>query len=308
MRRFVINEDGRPALPPIDLDDVLVILGSGVAAQLRLPAAVAAPAHVRIERGTWHALAVIAIDGVRREVGESGPLGAETVFALGSYRVRTSPLPTGSKASAPQRTESLARELVRSLLGADSAPTFVVEAGPQVGAQHQLPPPEVVVKIGRGDDADWIILDEELSRVHAEVRRGWDGIQIRDLGSKNGTRIEGEAIGGVFHDLHDGDRVELGDVILRFKDPAERHLRGEPSVAPTAPKEVVTVTTMPAAAEQSSLRSGRPSRSGRQPQHPSGRHEAIGSAARSRSNPILFWVFVAIAIAAIGGAVFILLS
>jgi hypothetical protein len=192
---------------------------------------------VRIEGGRWVAIGDVVVDGARRAAGEGGAVGPVAVFELGSYRVRVAPAPTGSIGSTPARTQSLARELVRGLLGSDAAPALEVEA---TGSRRTLPPPEARIVVGRGDDADWVILDEELSRTHAEVRRAWDGTTIRDLGSKNGTRVDGEAIGDREVDLHDGARIELGDVVLHFRDPAERHLSGEPSIAPTAPAPAVT--------------------------------------------------------------------
>ena len=221
MLRFEVSEAGQPALPALDVADDVVVIGSGAAARIRLPAQVARDAHVRIARGAWTALAEVVVDGVRRD---GGPIGEGVVFELGGYRVRVAPAPSGTAASPPQRTESLARELVRSLLGDGAAPTLEVEQGPTVGARRMLPPPEASLVIGRGDEAHWVILDEDLSRAHAEVRRGWDGVTIRDLESKNGTRVDGEPVTETL--LHDGAQIELGPVVLRFRDPAERHLRG----------------------------------------------------------------------------------
>jgi hypothetical protein len=219
--RFEVSEAGQQALPAIDVADDVVVIGSGAAARIRLPAQVAREAHVRIAQGAWTALAEVLVDGVRRE---GGPLGEGVVLELGGYRVRVAPAPSGTAASPPQRTESLARELVRSLLGDGAAPTLEVEQGPTIGAKRVLPPPEASLVIGRGDEAHWVILDEDLSRAHAEIRRGWDGVTIRDLASKNGTRVDGAPVTETL--LHDGATIELGPVVLRFRDPAERHLRG----------------------------------------------------------------------------------
>ena len=231
MLRFEISEAGQPALPALDVADDVVVIGSGAAARIRLPAQVAREAHVRIAQGAWTALAEVLVDGVRRD---GGPIGEGVVLELGGYRVRVAPAPSGTTASPPQRTESLARELVRSLLGDGAAPTLEVEQGPTVGARRLLPPPEASIVIGRGDEAHWVILDEDLSRAHAEIRRGWDGVTIRDLDSKNGTRVDGEPTTEAL--LHDGAKIELGPVVLRFRDPAERHLRGGGSPGrPSAP-------------------------------------------------------------------------
>lgn len=245
MLRFEVSEVGQVALPAIDTADAVVVIGSGAAAQIRLPAIAARSEHVRIERGAWIAVARITVDGDARGAGEGGAIGDGVVIEVGSYRVRVAPAPAGIAASPPQRTESLARELVRGLLGAGAAPSLQVERGPTVGARRELPAPVASLVIGRGDEAGWVILDEDLSRAHAEVRRGWDGITLRDLDSKNGTslagaRIEGEVV------LHDDATIELGNVVLRFRDPAERHLKGEPSPnRPIAPAPAITPAPAP---------------------------------------------------------------
>jgi len=225
--RYMVSEAGQPPLPAVDLDEPRVVIGSAADARIRIPAAVAREQHVEITPAGWRALAAVMVDGAPRESGAHGPIGGGAVFELGSYRVRVEPSPPGTAASPPQRTESLARELVRGLLGAGAAPTLQIERGPSGGAIRALPPPEAALVIGRGDEAGWVILDEDLSRAHVEIRRGWDGVSIRDLGSKNGTRVDGARVGAAGAELHDGARIELGKVQLVFRDPAERHLRGE---------------------------------------------------------------------------------
>jgi pSer/pThr/pTyr-binding forkhead associated (FHA) protein len=96
-----------------------------------------------------------------------------------------------------------------------------------------LAPPESRLVIGRGDDAGWIIDDEELSRAHVEVRRGWDGAWLRDLGSKNGTKLEGVRVCEDPVELRDGAGIQLGNMRVRFHDPADRHLRARPATAAT---------------------------------------------------------------------------
>jgi hypothetical protein len=206
MLRFEISDGDGQAMPAIDLDDAVVVIGSAADAKIRLPASVARPEHVIVRAS---------------EVGDG------KTFELGSYRVRVFPAPAGTVAASPQRTESLARELVRGLLGPGAAAVLEVESGLLAGARRALAAPESMLVIGRGDEAGWIIDDEDLSRAHAEVRRRWDGTWLRDLGSKNGTRADGQALGTREVRLRDGSRIELGKLALMFRDPAERHLRGE---------------------------------------------------------------------------------
>jgi hypothetical protein len=213
--RVEVSEAGRAPLPAIDVDEPVVI-GSGASARVRLPAASGARAeHVRIAGGRWR-------DGDR-----DGELGDGATFEIGDYRVRVAPAPAGAVAAPPQRTESLARELLRGLLGDGGAPTLVVERGPIAGASRALAPPESTLVIGRGDEAGWVIDDGDLSRAHSEIRRGWDGTRVVDLGSKNGTTVDGARVGAGGAELHDGAVIALGNVALVFRDPAERHLRGD---------------------------------------------------------------------------------
>lgn len=221
MLRVEVMEEGRAALPAIDVADERFVIGSSPSARIRLPAAAARAEHVTIDRGTW------------RSAEGSGALGDSHTFAIGTYRVRVAPAPAGAQPTPPQRTESLARELVRDLLGATGAPTLTVERGPHVGAKRALPPPEAAFVIGRGDDAQWIFDDADLSKRHVEIRRTWDGVRAVDLESKNGTRLDGHVLRDA--ELRDGMVLELGGLALRYRDPAERHISAPatPVAAPT---------------------------------------------------------------------------
>jgi hypothetical protein len=224
MLRVEVSEAGQGALPAVDVDDAVVMIGSATGARIRLPAGAAQREHVRIEGNRWRAVAPVKVDG---EARDGGDIGDGVTLELGDYRVHLAPAPPGAQAAPVQRTESLARELMRNLLGTAGAPTLEVERGPLAGAKRMLPPPESKVVIGRGDEANWIIADKDLSRTHAEVRRGWDGTRIVDLGSKNGTKVDGDQVGERGTMLRDGSLVELGPIVMRFRDPAERQLQGD---------------------------------------------------------------------------------
>ena len=70
--------------------------------------------------------------------------------------------------------------------------------------------------IGRGDDADVFIPDDKVSRRHAliwrEHRRAW----ISDLGSANGTTLEGMAVGAEPTPLEHGSMLTLANWRFRF--------------------------------------------------------------------------------------------
>jgi hypothetical protein len=65
-----------------------------------------------------------------------------------------------------------------------------------------------VTVIGRGAEADVVVDDPGVSRRHAEVHTGGGRVRVVDLGSTNGTFVDGERIGT--GDLADGSRITVG--------------------------------------------------------------------------------------------------
>src|SRR5436190_18621551 len=63
--------------------------------------------------------------------------------------------------------------------------------------------------LGRGDDAGLVVDDPEMSRAHAVVDVTATGLEIQDLGSLNGTWVNGERISGPTL-LGPGDVVRVG--------------------------------------------------------------------------------------------------
>ncbi|MBK5224891.1 MAG: FHA domain-containing protein [Acidimicrobiia bacterium] len=73
---------------------------------------------------------------------------------------------------------------------------------------------EYVVTIGRMPDSTIVLADPNVSRNHAEIRPQGDGYVVTDLGSTNGTRVNGVKI--TEHELHDGDEVVFGNTRMEF--------------------------------------------------------------------------------------------
>ena len=75
--------------------------------------------------------------------------------------------------------------------------------------------------IGRGRSADLVISEPTISRAHAAI--GWDaeGFFMQDLGSTNGTKVNGQR--SPLARLTDGDELQLGKLQLRIT------LRREPA-------------------------------------------------------------------------------
>lgn len=68
--------------------------------------------------------------------------------------------------------------------------------------------------IGRTAGADIVIADDFVSSQHARVSPSGDGAVLEDLGSTNGTMLNGQRIGGPSL-LSEGDEIDLGTVALK---------------------------------------------------------------------------------------------
>jgi len=87
--------------------------------------------------------------------------------------------------------------------------------------------------LGRGVDNRFVLADQGVSLRHARIVASDRGWMIEDLGSSNGTWVNGQRVARAF--LRNGDRIRLGGVELVFRDdPAPPPLPGV-AVAGTAP-------------------------------------------------------------------------
>jgi diguanylate cyclase (GGDEF)-like protein len=90
---------------------------------------------------------------------------------------------------------------------------LIVLQGANVGEMYKISRPEVV--IGRGQQADFQVLDEGVSRRHAIIRTSGADMIVEDQGSRNGTFVNGAKIN--VHKLSDGDKIQVGSTtILKF--------------------------------------------------------------------------------------------
>jgi pSer/pThr/pTyr-binding forkhead associated (FHA) protein len=164
--------------------------------------------------------------------------------------------PSGSPAESPRQTNGTLRALA----------SFLVRTGEQKG--RRLSVHRVSVSIGRAGTSDVVIDDASVSGEHARLRRR-DGLwMLTDVGSTNGTYVDGERVTDDAP-LLPGATVRFGDVTALF----------EPYDEPSAPADV-----RPAV-------SARPRRSPPVPEP-------------EASPGVSKWLIMALLIAAIAGAAF----
>src|SRR5205823_1193697 len=72
------------------------------------------------------------------------------------------------------------------------------------------------VTIGRSRQSDVVLSDPNVSRHHAEIRPRGGSWVLTDLGSTNGSRINGRRVEGS-EVIRTGDEIELGATTLRFE-------------------------------------------------------------------------------------------
>lgn len=72
------------------------------------------------------------------------------------------------------------------------------------------------VTLGRSRQCDVTVDDPNVSRTHAEIRPRGGSWVLSDLGSTNGSRLNGHRVGGS-EVLKPGDEIELGTTVLRFE-------------------------------------------------------------------------------------------
>jgi hypothetical protein len=71
------------------------------------------------------------------------------------------------------------------------------------------------VRIGRQSDNDLVVVDPGVSRHHAEVINSAGSCTLHDLGSTNGTYVNGSVVHE--HALRDGDQISLGSTVVEFR-------------------------------------------------------------------------------------------
>lgn len=89
---------------------------------------------------------------------------------------------------------------------------LVVQEGPKPGQVFDLVNSSMI--LGRDELADIIIVDPEVSRQHVQFTETETGYRLQDLGSTNGTFVNGRSIAAEGVDLEPGQEIRLGSTIV----------------------------------------------------------------------------------------------
>ncbi len=123
-------------------------------------------------------------------------------------------MPEDDDDTSPDKTIIGNRQLIEELARGTRkyAAYVIVMAGPNVGKMYKLQGDDVV---GRAPGVRVSVTDKEVSRDHARFEKRGDRFFVQDLGSTNGTYLNGTSVTNA--QLFDGDRLQLGPAtVLKF--------------------------------------------------------------------------------------------
>jgi transcriptional regulator with GAF, ATPase, and Fis domain len=82
------------------------------------------------------------------------------------------------------------------------------------------------LRVGKAEDNDLVLADDTVSRHHCELSRANDGVHVRDLGSTNGTRVQGARVSEAI--VQPGTVLRVGEIEIALR-PAVRNVEVMPS-------------------------------------------------------------------------------
>jgi len=120
--------------------------------------------------------------------------------------------PPTNPPSLPETMAMPARQQPAAGVAAGPQSELTIESGPDAGHSHRVG--DHGLRIGRSPDNDIILRDPATSGHHARLERRADQFWVVDLGSTNGTFVNGESIQE--KQLNHGDRLTVGQNSVHF--------------------------------------------------------------------------------------------
>ncbi|MBZ0275652.1 MAG: FHA domain-containing protein [Anaerolineae bacterium] len=119
---------------------------------------------------------------------------------------------------------------------------LIVRRGPQPNQTYDLN--KDIITVGRDITNDITINDPEVSRHHMRFTRGAGGFTLEDLGSTNGTFVNGQRLAGA-KPLANGDMIGLGETVTLGYEMVRGQQMNAPVQSSMEPPTAVTPTPQP---------------------------------------------------------------
>jgi pSer/pThr/pTyr-binding forkhead associated (FHA) protein len=103
-------------------------------------------------------------------------------------------------------------DVTSAMFLAHNQASLVVVEGEAAGSEYMLTSDSYV--IGRNKSADMSFNDDAMSGNHAAIELASDGYKVRDMGSTNGTLVNGSKVAQA--DLKHGDKITVGEHTLQY--------------------------------------------------------------------------------------------
>ncbi|WP_406139454.1 FHA domain-containing protein [Streptomyces sp. NBC_01089] len=171
------------------------------------------------------ALATVASGLATAAAGPDGPGSGSVVLYAGGHRLDLQRAALGEPPLVDGAVLSLQVPADEDDRGDGSATQLHVVAGPDAGGVHLLHGGQI--RIGRSADADVPLDDPDVSRMHCTVTVEQDGrVTVTDLGSTNGTTLDGAGVGDTPVRMTPGSLLRVGESALRITTAADGSLGG----------------------------------------------------------------------------------
>ncbi|MBI3449419.1 MAG: sigma 54-dependent Fis family transcriptional regulator [Acidobacteria bacterium] len=215
MGKLLVSLGSMPLLA-FELEDGTTLIGRARANGIVLTLPEIADAHAELTiSGPEASIRAVGEESVlvNGHLVKESSLAPGDVALLGGYRLRWSPpgseAPSATDAPSAPGTHSHSTNPEEGSSNVDesgSVQRVIVVGGLDVGLSVDLDAPALLA--GRAPDCDLILQDPAVSWRHASFERVPEGLRVRDLGSRNGTHLEGRRVEAAVARI--GSRVRIG--------------------------------------------------------------------------------------------------
>jgi pSer/pThr/pTyr-binding forkhead associated (FHA) protein len=231
----VVRSGDHPTPLKISLDAPRIVIGRGDGCEIRLPDPSVSHRHASIrQRGSDY---VVVDEGstngtfvgpVRLSPQAPRVIKSGELLRIGRIWLELTIETVPATDDAPLATREIALQLVSSALAAQgeaAAVKVIVKTGPDAGRELVLAETGRAYLIGRGPGLDLTLNDGDASRRHIEIGRRGPHLWVKDLGSKNGARLDNHLLPANKETIWPrGKLVTLGATELAFDDPVAEAL------------------------------------------------------------------------------------